>query len=116
MTLGSDPEALTLGYLCNQKLVTNLNDILFVQVDWEVNSVAVTTNRGNGPDVERLAQRTVTTGSGQGTMFGAVFNELAALHLPADLTLSAECLHAVMDSARDRQRPIAKPVLCTRAP
>ena len=43
MTLGGAPEALTLGYLRNQRLVRDITDIESIQVDWETDSVAVKT-------------------------------------------------------------------------
>ena len=43
MTLGHAPEALAIGYLRNQRLVASIDDIAAVQVDWETDSVAVTT-------------------------------------------------------------------------
>jgi FdhD protein len=43
MTLGAAPEALTIGWLRNQRLVGSLDEIAAVQVDWEVDAVAVTT-------------------------------------------------------------------------
>src|SRR3954465_4599147 len=46
MTLGGAPEALTLGYLRNQRLVKSLTDIASVQVDWAVDAVAVKTHTG----------------------------------------------------------------------
>src|SRR5207245_6052994 len=70
MTLGAAPEALAIGFLRNQRLVESIEEIASVQVDWEVNAVAVTTRRGLGNAAERMQQRTVTTGCGQGTMFG----------------------------------------------
>src|SRR5438034_7640889 len=46
MTLGGAPEALILGYLRNQRLLRSIEDIASVQVDWEVEAVAVTTRNG----------------------------------------------------------------------
>src|SRR6476661_127976 len=46
MTLGGAPEALTLGYLRNQRLVRSIEDVVSVQVDWSVDAVAVTTRKG----------------------------------------------------------------------
>src|SRR5882672_467177 len=65
MTLGGWPEALTIGYLRNQRLVENLEEIVSVQVDWEVNAVAVTTRHGLDDLDGRMQKRTVTTGCGQ---------------------------------------------------
>lgn len=103
MTLGGDPEALTLGYLRNQKLIDELDQIASVQVDWEVNAVAVATRDGGGPAAARLERRTVTSGCGQGTMFGALLDEIAPLRLPAAAMLSASRLHRLIDAVRERQ-------------
>ena len=70
MTLGGAPEHLVLGYLRNQRLVESIEQIASVQVDWETESVAVTTRSGVDRIEERTARRVVTTGCGQGTVFG----------------------------------------------
>jgi FdhD protein len=82
MTLGGHPEALTLGYLLNQGLVEDLEEIVSVQVDWETESVAVVTRTGTEGWDEKLASRTVTTGCGQGTIFGSVLERLEQIRLP----------------------------------
>ena len=46
MTLGTWPEALTLGYLRNQRLVENIEDIRSVDVDWDREQVNVSTFSG----------------------------------------------------------------------
>ena len=76
MTIGTHPELLTLGYIKNQALVTDLADIQSVQVDWEVAAAAVTTNLQRNDWQERLGPRIVTTGCGQGTVFGNVIEQL----------------------------------------
>jgi len=82
MTLGTHPELLVLGYLRNQRLVPDLESILSVQVDWETEAVAVTTNGGVGDLEAKLAHRTVTTGCGQGTVFGTLAESLERIRLP----------------------------------
>lgn len=82
MTLGARPELLAIGYLRNQGFVQRPEDIVSVQVDWETESAAVVT-RGGIEDLDaRLAQRTVTTGCGQGTVFGRIMEELESIRLP----------------------------------
>jgi len=82
MTLGTHPELLTLGYLRNQDLVTSIEDIRAVQVDWEVEAAAVVTCGGVDPDrLETLERRTVTTGCGQGTVFGRLQERLRQIRL-----------------------------------
>ena len=46
MTLGQAPEALAIGYLRNQRLARSIEEIAAVQVDWETDSVVVTTRKG----------------------------------------------------------------------
>ena len=71
MTLGTHPELLALGYLKNQGLVDDVHQVRRVQVDWEVEAAVVTTHDGVGQAaLERLEQRTITTGCGQGAAFG----------------------------------------------
>ncbi len=83
MTLGSHPELLTLGYLRNQGLVDRLEEIEAVQVDWEVEAAAVTTYRKQIEHLQsKLVRRTVTTGCGQGTVFGRLQAQLQQIRLP----------------------------------
>jgi hypothetical protein len=70
MTMGGNPEALVLGYLRNQRLLRQITDIASVQVDWEVSAAAVVTHTGVTDIEERTSKRVVTTGCGQGTVFG----------------------------------------------
>src|SRR5262245_7267049 len=86
MTLGHAPEALVLGYLRNQRLVDSVDDIASVQVDWETDSAAVTTHSGNSYS-ERLEKKTVTSGCGQGTMFGNLMEEVEQIQLRKDVVL-----------------------------
>ena len=81
MTLGCQPELLTLGYLKNQEFFNNLEEIISVQVDWDVNAVAVTTTEENTDWHERLETRTVTTGCGQGTIFGNLMEQLDSIEI-----------------------------------
>lgn len=81
MTLGSAPEALVLGYLRNQRLVESADDIESIQVDWETDSAAVKTRRST-VDIDAItSKRVVTTGCGQGTMFGGLMEDMAQIRL-----------------------------------
>jgi FdhD protein len=100
MTLGSAPEALVLGYLRNQRLVESPDDIASIQVDWETDSAAVKTHRST-VDIDALtSKRVVTTGCGQGTMFGGLIEEMAAIRLPDGPQLTQEAIVALIDSIR----------------
>jgi FdhD protein len=103
MTLGAAPEALTLGYLRNQRLVRSLDDIVSVQVDWSVDAVAVVT-RGGIQDVEaRTAKKVVTTGCGQGSVFGGLMDEVDRIVLPPDARLRQSVVHRIVETVRTQQ-------------
>jgi FdhD protein len=84
MTLGAAPELLVLGYLRNQQMLPDFGAVESVTVDWDVGAAAVRTRAGTGiANVEaRTAQRIVTTGCGQGTVFGRSMDQLDAVRLP----------------------------------
>ncbi|WP_075793156.1 formate dehydrogenase accessory sulfurtransferase FdhD [Massilia putida] len=103
MTLGAAPEALTLGYLRNQRLVRSLDDVVSVQVDWSVDAVAVVT-RGGIQDVEaRTAKKVVTTGCGQGSVFGGLMDEVDRIVLPPDARLKQSVVHRIVETVRSQQ-------------
>ncbi|MGM9489936.1 formate dehydrogenase accessory sulfurtransferase FdhD [Ideonella sp. YS5] len=82
MTLGAEPELLVLGYLRNQRLVGSMDEVESITVDWDVGAAAVRTRHGL-PDLEQRTQRrTVTTGCGQGTVFGELMHDVTGLMLP----------------------------------
>jgi len=103
MTLGSAPEALTLGYLRNQRLVQAIEDVAAIQVDWEVDAVAVTTRCGVRDIEQRTASRIVTSGCGQGSMFGGLMDELDDIALPTDARLRQSTLYGIVDTIRTNQ-------------
>lgn len=81
MTLGTAPEWLALGYIKNQGLISDIGEIKSVQVDWQVNAAAITTYAGRDDWRERLGPRIVTTGCGQGTVFGDIKQQLDNIDL-----------------------------------
>ena len=109
MTLGQAPEALAIGYLRNQRLVQSLEEIAAVQVDWETDSVVVTTRKAPGAKArakvmnDKMQKRTVTTGCGQGTVFGDLMQEIDAVTLRDDVRLSEDTLYALMEQVRHHE-------------
>jgi FdhD protein len=104
MTLGAAPELLVLGYLRNQRLVDSVADIDSVTVDWDVEAAAVKTRAGIERFDEKTAKRVVTTGCGQGTVFGDMMSELDTLRLPADdeptARLTQSTLYGLLNAMR----------------
>ncbi len=97
MTLGTHPELLTLGYLRNQRMLEQIEDVAAIEVDWEREQVNVSTVHGRGiADVEeRLRKRTVTTGCGQGTVYSCTLNELYEIRVP-EIQLRQSTLYALL--------------------
>jgi FdhD protein len=100
MTLGQAPEALVLGYLRNQRLVQSIEDIEAVQVDWDTDAAAVTTRAVIAGLEEKMSKRTVTTGCGQGTVFGNLMDEIDAIRLRDDVRLTQATLYTLLDNVR----------------
>src|SRR5262245_45591257 len=100
MTLGQAPEALAIGYLRNQRLVGSIDDIAEVQVDWQTDAVAVTTRKAIESLDEQMSKRTVTTGCGQGTVFGDLMEEIDSIRLREDVRLTEETLYGLLDTLR----------------
>ncbi len=93
MTIGNQPELLTLGWLHNQRIITDIHQVKSIQVDWETESVAVTTKHGIPHLNEKLAHKTVTTGCGQGTVYGNLIAELDSIKLNPPVITQSSIYH-----------------------
>ncbi len=104
MTLGACPELLVLGYLCNQRLIVHVSEIESITVDWDVGAAAVRTRHGVHDIEARTAHRVVTTGCGQGTVFGDMMSDLDALRLPGpeQARIRQSTLHGMLEVMRQR--------------
>ena len=101
MTLGHAPEALAIGYLRNQRLVSSLEEIAAVQVDWETESVVVTTH--SQKEIPSFGKKTVTSGCGQGTVFGDLMEEVDQIQLRADVRLTDADLFVLLEKVRKHE-------------
>ena len=81
MTLGSQPELLVLGWLKNQNLINDISEVESVHIAWDVEAAAIKTRSGVSELDEKLEHKTVTTGCGQGTMFGNLMDRLSEIKL-----------------------------------
>ena len=99
MTLGAAPELLVLGFLRNQRLVASIDEIESITVDWDVGAAAVRTRHGIERIEEKTAKRVVTTGCGQGSVFGDLMEEIDNLVLPP-ATLEQSQLYGIVNAIR----------------
>lgn len=90
MTLGAEPEWLVLGFLRNQRLIESVDQIESITVDWtlgegeigEPGVAAVKSRPGAQLPEPRSADRVVTTGCGQGSVFGDLMGHIDDIVLP----------------------------------
>ena len=99
MTLGAHPDWLVLGWLRNQRLVASVEEVESITVDWDVGAAAVRTRRGIANLPERTARRVVTTGCGQGSVFGDLMDDVDRIRLgPARVTQAQ--LYGLLEAIR----------------
>lgn len=95
MTLGHHPESLVIGYLRNQGFVKSFYDLESIQVDWDTNTaVAVTKNKNDNFD-NRLTHKVVTSGCGQGTTYGGIWDDLKKKNIK-DTKLKQSTIYKVL--------------------
>ena len=99
MTLGARPEWLVLGYLVNQRLVDFASAIESITVDWDVGAAAVVTRSGITDIEARTVKRVVTTGCGQGSLFGKVMAHIEGIALP-NTRIAQSQLYAIVNTIR----------------
>ncbi len=102
MTLGAHPELLVLGFLLNQRLVDSVQQIESISVDWEVNSAAIKTHSGIDQIEARTAKKVVTTGCGQGSVFGSLMDAIEQIRLP-DAQLTQIQLYGITEAIRQQE-------------
>ena len=96
MTLGHYPESLVIGYLRNQGFINNLKDLDSVQVDWDTNSAAVVASIDLTKLENKLTHKVVTSGCGQGTTFGGIWDDLKKKNLNTS-KIKQSTIYLVMD-------------------
>ena len=107
MTLGARPEWLVLGFLRNQRLIDSVDQIESVTVDWSLGEgeigepgvAAVKTRPGARVALRRSADRVVTTGCGQGSVFGELMADVDGISLP-DARIGQAQLYGLVNAIR----------------
>lgn len=97
MTIGSRPDALVLGYLKNQSFLSDPDAIESVIIDWETHSAAVITKEDTEYLEGALKKKTVTSGCGQGTMYGNVMKQLENYQVP-QVPLKQSDIYATLEA------------------
>lgn len=82
MTIGDYPDYLALGFLRNQAMLSEADEVTGIDYDEEISTVVVRTAVETNHE-EKLARKTRTSGCAVGTVFGDMLEELEGLTLPA---------------------------------
>lgn len=82
MTIGDYPEYLALGFLRNQGMLKDDDDVVAVDFDEELATVVVRTARKTSYE-DKLKKKTRTSGCAVGTVFGDMMEGLEGLRLPS---------------------------------
>jgi FdhD protein len=101
MTIGDYPEYLALGFLRNQRMLKEDEEITGVDFDEELETVVVRTARATDYE-EKLQRKTRTSGCAVGTVFGDMMEGLKEVTLP-DTPVRASWLYTL--SARINRTP-----------
>ncbi|CAQ79133.1 putative formate dehydrogenase accessory protein [Aliivibrio salmonicida LFI1238] len=97
MTLGARPAELVLGYLKNQHFISDVSLLESVLIDWETKTAAVNTKETTEHVKENLKKKTVTSGCGQGTMYGNVMKQLENYQVP-QVTINQSDIYASLEA------------------
>jgi FdhD protein len=108
MTLGASPEHLVLGFLLNQRLIQSAHEIDSITVDWTLGEgemgqpgvAAVKTRLGQSEAGHKTPARVVTTGCGQGSVFGDLVNDIDAIQLDPHAKIDQATLYALVNAIR----------------
>jgi FdhD protein len=105
MTLGACPELLVLGYLHNQRLINQVAEVESIAVDWELGAATVKTRSGAHDIEAKTARRIVTTGCGQGTVFGDLMSQIDTIRLPSALEarIAQSTLYRLLETMREEE-------------
>jgi FdhD protein len=81
MTIGDHPDYLALGYLLNQGMLKQDDEVTGVDYDREIDVVVVRTPAETDFE-DKLRKRTLTSGCAQGTAFGDLMEAIEGVELP----------------------------------
>ena len=101
MTIGDYPEYLALGFLRNQKMLSNKDKIDAIDFDAELNSIVIRTKRKTNYE-DKLKKKTQTSGCAVGTVFGDIMDGIDGLKISA---ISTKVSHLYSLSSKINRTP-----------
>jgi len=94
MTIGDYPELLAVGYLLNQNMLRQDDEITGIDYDDDIDTVVVRTARETDYE-DKLRKKTQTSGCAQGTVFGDLMDQLDEIALSADARVRTSELYTL---------------------
>ena len=101
MTIGDYPEYLALGFLRNQKMLSNKDKVDAIDFDAELNSIVIRTKRKTNYE-DKLKKKTKTSGCAVGTVFGDIMDGVDGLKISA---ISTKVSHLYSLSSKINRTP-----------
>jgi FdhD protein len=95
MTIGDHPEWLAVGYLANQGMLSDADEITGIDHDEDLGVVVVRT-AGETDFEEKMKKKVRTSGCAQGTVFGDIMETFEAIRLAPEATLRTSWLYSLM--------------------
>ncbi len=92
MTIGDFPDLLAVGYLRNQHMLRDDDEITAIDYDEDINTVVVRTKRETNYE-DKLKKKVQTSGCAQGTVFGDLMEDLDTITLDPSARIKASWLY-----------------------
>jgi len=91
MTVGDKPEWLALGFLINQGIISSKDQVLSIDVDWEIETAVVRTKNETNYE-EKIKKKIRTSGCAVGTMFADVMDNFDSIILDKNAKIKVSWL------------------------
>lgn len=95
MTIGDFPDYLAVGYLRNQNMLRDDDEITAIDYDDDINTIVVRTTKDTDFE-DKLKKKTLTSGCAQGTVFGDVMETFDTVQLPQDIKVHTSRLYPLL--------------------
>lgn len=96
MTIGDYPELLAVGYLLNQNMLLDDDEITSIEHDKDIDTIVVRTKRKTDYE-EKLKKKTQTSGCAQGTVFGDIMDKFDDITLNKNAILKTSWLYQLQN-------------------
>jgi FdhD protein len=94
MTIGDHPDLLAVGYLLNQNMLKDDDEITAIEHAVDIDTIVVRTKRQTDYE-EKLRKKTQTSGCAQGTVFGDLMEEFDKIVLNPQARLKTSWLYTL---------------------